>query len=385
MAILFPLRALRISEQAEFSTLFEQDVCGVPKISAELFHTCKENGILKQDTADAFYICELEYTRQARKVKSLLCRVKTEGDTVILPVEQADPDEAAAYLSLLRETSCEFSPVPALYEDDGGKTMSRIDMLSRGKSRFEFTRGGVTCRLWVVNDLLVIRTICEDFQSRKLWVCGAYGQLEAARQSSSAFMMLTDAKQDFTILPYHCIMGKEEDFEESHFLVDCAAYFDIIPREARSLRIFDEIEANLDALYRQGRKALGIYSGGQSWTLLLLKEHAMDEILPQSSDIYRNLECNVLHHLVLKELLRVEKTPSFTVSAEAAVQAVQDDASSCAFLLSPARKNEIFAVTEAGEKLPPKSVGFCPSFPAGVVMSPIKLPCLYSALPGADD
>lgn len=371
MAILYPLRVLRISEKSDFHTLFERDSCGVPNISGELFHTCKENGLLKQDSADAFYICEQEYTRQARKVKSLICRVKTEGDAEILPVEQADSVETAEYLSLIKETSCEFSPIPALYEDDGGKTMSRINMLSRGKPRFEFTRCGVICRLWVVNDLLVIRTICEDFQNRKLWVYGAYGQFEAARQSGSAFMMLTDAKQDFAILPYHCTLEKNVDFDESLFLADCAAYFNIIPREAASLRIFDEIEANLDALYRQGRKALGLYCGGQSWTLLLFKENAMDEILPQSSDAFRNLNCNILHYLVLNKLLGVEKT-SFTPSAKDAVEAVQNGTSPCAFLLSPARKNEIFTVTGAGEKLQPNSVGFYPPFPVGVLMSPIE-------------
>lgn len=365
MAILYPLRALRISEQAECR---EDADC-----SAELFCAWKESGILKQDTADAFYICEQEYTRygQTRKVKSLLCRVQIGENTEILPVEQSDPDETAVCLSLLRETSCEFSPVPALYEDDGGTTMSRINMLSRGKPRYEFARGGVTCRLWVVNDLLVIRTICEDFQNRRLWVAGAYGQFEAARQSGSVYMMLTDAQQDFTILPYHCILGNGADFDEPRFLADCDAYFDIIPRAAASLRVSDEIESNLDALYRQGRKALGLYTGGQSWTLLLLKEHAMDEI--QSSEVFRNLDCNVLHRLVLDKLLHAEDTVSFTVSAQAAIEAVQSGNGRCAFLLSPARKNEIFAVTGAGEKLPPKSAGFYPPFPAGAVMSPNDL------------
>ncbi|HEX3039869.1 MAG TPA: DUF1015 family protein [Caproiciproducens sp.] len=367
MAILYPLRALRMPEQSEHPE----------PLDAELFRTWKESGVLKQDTADTFYICEQEYTRfgQARKVKSLLCRVKTEGETEILPVEQEDPAETAGSLSLLRETSCEFSPVPALYADDGGKTMSRVNMLSRGRPRFEFTCGGITCRLWVVNDLLVIRTICEDFQNRRLWVAGAYGQFEAARQSGSGsvFIMLTDAEQDFTILPYHCILGNGADFDGPRFLADCGAYFDVIPRETMSLRVSDEIESNLDALYRQGRKALGLYSGGRSWTLLMLKEHAMDEFLPQSSEICRNLDCSILHRLVLEKLLRAENTVSFTASAETAVEAVQGNAGRCAFLLSPARKKEIFEIAGEGEKLPPKSVGFYPPFPAGFVMSPNNL------------
>jgi uncharacterized protein (DUF1015 family) len=365
MAILYPLRALRISEQAE--RLDDTD------FSAELFRTWKESGVIKQDTADAFYICEQEYVRfgQVRKVKSLLCRVKPEGDTKILPVEQAEPAEVSGFLSLLRETSCEFNPVPALYEDDGGKTMSRIDMLSRGKPRFEFVRGGVTCRLWVVNDLLVIRTICEDFENRKLWVAAAYAQFEAARQSGgSVYMMLTDTEQDFSILPYHCILENGADFDGPRFLADCAAYFDIIPREAMSLRVSDEIESNLDALYRQGRKALGFYSGGQDWTLLLLKKHAMDEVLPQSGEVFRSLDCNVLHRLVLEKLLHADRA-SFIVSAQAAVEAVQTGAGRCAFLISPARKKELFEASAEGEKLPPKSAGFYPPFPAGAVMSPI--------------
>jgi hypothetical protein len=150
-------------------------------------------------------------------------------------------------------------------------------------------------------------------------------------------MMLTDAEQDFTILPYHCILGNGAHFDGPHFLADCGAYFDVIPRETMSLRVSDEIESNLDALYRQGRKALGFNSGGQDWTLLLLKKHAMDEVLPQSGEVFRSLDCNVLHRLVLEKLLHADRA-SFIVSAQAAVEAVQTGAGRCAFLISPARK-----------------------------------------------
>jgi len=189
-------------------------------------------------------------------------------------------------------------------------------------------------------------------------------------------MLLTDLAQDgLTVLPFHCLLKDSESFDEAKFLSDCEPYFQVISRETMPQCIADEMERYLDALYRQGKKAFGFYSGGESWTLLILKEIAvMDELLPEKSASFRALDGSILHSLILERLLGLKNDAAqsktdYTTSMEKAVSSVQSGFSKCAFLLNPARLKEICEVADAGEKMPPKSTCFYPAIPAGMVIN----------------
>jgi uncharacterized protein (DUF1015 family) len=414
MAELFPFRALRFTAKAgepqdlicpPYDQIGEEQVSEFLAISpfnavrlelpfgdnigaAETLRAWKEDGIVKQDTSEAIMIYEQEFVRsgQVKKVKGLLCRVKIEDEAVILPHEEYVPAQVDHRLALLKAASCEFSPVYSLYDDDGRKTMSRVTMLSTGKPRFAFHKDGVTHRLWIINDQLIIRAIREDFATRKLWIADGHTRVAAAKRMGcdSIFTMLADFDQDgLTVLPSHCIASGLNGFDESMFLSDCEPYFQVISRETMSQRISDEIENNLDALYRQGKIAFGFYIGGAIWTLLILKElSVMDGFLPGSSETFRTLDCSVLHHLILGKLLGLNAKEvaqqnhlSFTTSAKEVIASVQSGSGQCAFLLNPARLKQIREVAVAGEKMPPKSTCFYPAVPAGMVMSLIEKQC----------
>ena len=140
---------------------------------------------------------------------------------------------------------------------------------------------------------------------------------------------------------------------------------------------YREIPANLDALYRQGKKAFAFYGGGNTWTLLVLKDlGVMKEILPEKSSASQGLDVTVLHSLVLerafgidRENMANQKNLTYTRSFEEAVASVQSGESQCAFLLNPTRVTEIRDVAAAGEKMPQKSTYFYPKLITGLVMN----------------
>ncbi len=407
MAVLYPFRALRFSPAAgepgelisppfdrlgleETETLRntgpfhavwlecpEQGASGAARTLSEWLGT----GILKRDSAPAIYIYEQKFVfrGQKRTVKGLLCRVKTDGEA-LAAFSEAEPEQSVERLELIKATSCEFSPVRMLYEDDGRKTMSRVNLLSRGKPRISFTRQGVTHRLWVINDQLILRTIREDFEGRKLRIADSFEGFQAARQvgAGSVFALLTDLEQETALIPFHCTVSAG-GFDIVRFLADCRPYFQVISREAVSLRIADEIESNLDALYRQGKKAFGLYTGGKSWTLLLLldTESTEDAELPQSRDTLEQLDGSLLRGLILERLLGINpallrEQCTFLLSAEEAVRSVERGEARCAFLLNPPRLKEICEVADSGEPAPPKTACCYPPVPAGLVMSMIE-------------
>lgn len=378
MAELNPFRALRRTAQTggSFSAALSQLSPGAE--AAGLLREWLEKGAFKQDTAAGFMIYEQEYIHlgQKKKVKGFLCLVKVEEEQVI-PHKGTVPSEVQELLTQLQETSCQFNPISCLYEDDGRKTMSRVNLLSSGKPRFTFSEGGVTHRLWSVNDTLVINEIREDFAARRLYLADGHSCWAAAKEwkkrggSDSALLFLTDLEQDVTVLPSHCLLHGPDEFDKIKFLTDCEPYFQVIKRGTT-----DEIAPNLDALYRQGKKAFAFYSGGADWTLLILKEPAvMDKFFPGKSDAFRGLDSTVLHSLILEHILGIDSrsaggksTFTFSPFLSCAISSVQTGDVQCAFLLNPARKKEIIEVSESGEKMQPNTTRIYPTLPVGTVM-----------------
>ncbi len=351
-------------------------------------------GILKQDTDGGLYIYEEEFTAygQKKKVKGFICLVKLEefSKGIILPHEETLSKAKEDRFNLMKATSCNFSQIYSLYMDEENKTMDRINALSSGRPRYEFSDGEVTHRMWLVNDKLAVKAISDDFTDRKLYIADGHHRYETAlnyrswrRENGTAdgsedyvMMMLVNMENDgLVVFPTHRLINGIENFDGEKLLQSCEAYFDVIPRENIS-----EIPANLDALYRQGKKAFAYYAGEDKWHLIILKdENIMEEILPGRSEAYRGLDVSVLHSLILEKLLGIDrenmanqKNLAYTRSFEEAINAVKGGSAQCAFILNPTRVTEIRDVAAAGEKMPQKSTYFYPKLITGLTMNLIK-------------
>lgn len=120
-----------------------------------------------------------------------------------------------------------------------------------------------------------------------------------------------------------------------------------------------------------------MYCGGESWTLLVLKDlAAMDDALAEECPAVRSLDVSVLHSLILerslgidKENMANQKNLSYTRSADEAIAAVQSGSAQAAFFLNPTRITEIRDVAAAGGKMPQKSTYFYPKLITGLVMN----------------
>ncbi|QAT48296.1 DUF1015 domain-containing protein [Caproiciproducens sp. NJN-50] len=352
------------------------------------------DGILRRDTDPGLYLYEEEFTAygQTKKIKGIVCLVRLEefSKGIILPHEETLSKAKQDRFNLMSATGCNFSQIYSLYNDESQTTRGRIDALSSGEPRYEFRDGaGVTHRMWLVNDPVAIRAVCEDFADRKLYIADGHhryetalnyrnalrGQGEAAGGEDYVMMMLVDMENDgLVVFPTHRMVRGLTEFSAERLLSACKAYFDVIPRSP-----LGEISANLDALYRQGKKAFACYCGGEEWTLLILKDNSvMAELLPEKSEAYRGLDVSVLHSLILERLLGIDrenmanqKNLAYTRSMEEAVASVQKGESRCAFLLNPTRVREIRDVAAAGEKMPQKSTYFYPKLITGLVMNQI--------------
>lgn len=359
--------------------------------AGETLSSWLSGSILRQDTDPGLYIYEEEFEAygQRKKVKGFICLVKLEefSKGIVLPHEETLSKAKEDRFNLMKATGCNFSQIYSLYMDETHATTDRLDALSSGKPRYEFSDGTVTHRMWIVNDKEAIKAICGDFENRKLYIADGHHRYETAlnyrnwkREQGTAtggedyvMMMLVDMEHDgLVVFPTHRLIRGLNGFSAEKLMKACEGKFEVAAQKDVS-----KIESTLDGLYQEGKKAFAFYDGGDNWTLLVLKdEKAMAEILPDKSEAYRNLDVSVLHSLILEQYLGIDKENmakqinlTYTRSFDEAIESVKKGDSQCAFILNPTRVTEIRDVATAGEKMPQKSTYFYPKLITGLVMN----------------
>lgn len=360
------------------------------------------DGTLQCDEDAGIYIYEEEFLTgvdhgEKKSLKGIISLVRVEDFSagVVLPHEETLSKAKKDRFELMKATNCNFSQIYSLYMDENGETQRRIDRLSAGTPRYEFSDGLVTHRLWIVNDKMALEAFRAEFASRKLYIADGHHRYETAINyrnycrenavwapgSEFVMMMLVDmAHPGLVVFPTHRLIRDFENFCAENVLSGCADYFSITPLSGA-----EEIEVNLKAEYDSGKKAfVFVYKqdANTAYTLLTLKDLSiMAELLPEKSEASRQLDVSVLHTLVLERILGIDKENmanqknlTYTRSLDEALESVETGTSQCAFILNPTRVEEIGAVAAAGEKMPQKSTYFYPKLITGLVMNNLEAP-----------
>jgi len=93
-----------------------------------------------------------------------------------------------------------------------------------------------------------------------------------------------------------------------------------------------------------------------------------------NSPTIRALDVARIEALVVQYILGADPaTPSlgYTADPRAAFDAVRNGKAAAAVLLNPTKVDDVFAVADAGEVMPPKSTYFVPKVPSGLVLRPV--------------
>ena len=370
--------------------------------AGETLRTWLNDGTLKCDEDAGIYIYEEEFLTavdhgEKKSLKGIVSLVRVEDFSagVVLPHEETLSKAKKDRFELMKATNCNFSQIYSLYVDENGETQRRIDRLSAGTPRCEFSDGLVTHRLWVVNDKMALEAFRAEFVSRKLYIADGHHRYETAINyrnycrenavwapgSEFVMMMLVDmAHPGLVVFPTHRLVRDFENFDAEKVLIGSKEYFDVT-----LLAGSDAIEPTLKADYDAGKKSFVFAyteNGAQAFALLTLKDlSVMEELLPEKSEASRELDVSVLHTLVLERILGIDKENmanqknlTYTRSLSEALESVKAGSSQCAFILNPTRVEEIGAVAAAGEKMPQKSTYFYPKLITGLVMNNLEAP-----------
>ena len=358
--------------------------------AARTMEEWRQAGALVADTEPAIWAMTQDYTGPdgaARTRHGILARVRVEDFSAgqVLPHERTLPGPKKDRLDLTRATSHNLSPIFSLSTKDPWPLVApAID----GKEPWgEATdESGTVTRVWRVGDPAIHAQVTDLLAGAQLLIADGHHRYETAiayrdevggeGDHNFTLMALTGLDDPgLTVFPTHRLLsGFRDDPERQR-------------RLGEGLReLFDATEVpleQLDPLDEEGAGVFGLYdSFHQRGFRLRLKDSAvaaLDEQLAGKPEAYRRLDAAILETLVLKGIaglseddILAKRGLGYSKSVDDSLALLGDGTYDVAFILRPIPVDQVKAICESDENMPPKSTYFFPKVLTGLVFNPVE-------------
>lgn len=368
--------------------------------------TWLQEGILERDTEPSIYVTSQRYAVRGMPERIrwgfiALLRIEDEGSAVVLPHERTMDAPLMDRLELSVATRAQLSPIFVVFSDPEGRLSSMVEgACHRPADRWATDDAGVETRLWRLADHEAARGLCDELESHRIWIADGHHRYAAARGArdrlrredpgspagsrSYDYVMAYFSNVDspgLTILPYHRVTKGVSGFDPKGLARRAEAHFDVkhFPFDGLNHRA-EQMRRRLRETSDRGRLAIGLYTGGAEFILLVLKTGMEDgALMADLPAALRKLDVSVLHRGVFEtameitpEALRAGGQLRYTEEAEKAIDWVDASEGQAAFLLGQPSKQQIMAVAEAGLQMPQKSTYFYPKVLTGLVLHSLE-------------
>lgn len=389
---LSPHNLVRIILGRRFET--DTDSFNVYSRAAEYLHDWRAGGVLKQDSDPGFYLYTQNFTipgtRDVAERRGIVAlgRVHDYADGVVFRHEQTLPKPREDRLNLLRATRAHFGQIFMLYSDPRAELDGLLGKLAGEDPEMSVLDEYETLhRVWPVVDPVQVRALQEMMADKKLLIADGHHRYETAlayrnerraqagkadRNAAHEFVMMTLIPMEsrgLVILPTHRVVQGLPTYDREQMLESGRRYFDIdridLRTESRSATTLLE-EAG-------GAGTAFVAVTRQGPYLLRARKRAMHDALSSVSNLQRELDVVQLHKIMLErvlgiseEAIRNQEHLVYERDAFEAISRVRQGAN-VAFLMNPARIEQVRDVAFAGEVLPQKSTDFYPKLLSGLV------------------
>ena len=345
--------------------------------AAERLAAWRASGVLRRDPDPVLYVLAQDFilpTGEKCTRRGLFAAVAAEGyePRRIRPHEHTHAGPKADRLALMQATATNIESIFLLAPDRGRTLANAVAAVARGKPDASAELNGVGIRLWVVRDHAQF-----PLPGAPLYIADGHHRFETssayARENPAAdrLLGLIVSAQDpgLVVLPTHrVIFGHGRDLE--HLLPQWREVFDVQPMPGGR----DPV-ATLASLGRD--RTACVVADRTRMVALVMHPGVLPDRMPSlaHSDAVRNLDVARVESLVVKAILGASTTtPSvrYIADAKQALDLVQHGGAALAVLLNPTKVEEVFAVADAGDVMPPKSTYFIPKVPSGLVLRPLS-------------
>jgi uncharacterized protein (DUF1015 family) len=357
--------------------------------AAALMDEWRQTGALVADSEPAIWAMTQDYTGPdgtARTRHGILARVRVEDFEAgqVLPHERTLPGPKKDRLDLTRATRHNLSPIFSLSTRDPWPLVAPA--IESAPPFGEATdEAGTVTRIWRVADPEVHTAVTELLDDAQLLIADGHHRYETAiayrdevggeGDHNYTLMALTGLDDPgLTVFPTHRLLSGFADDPERQ------------QRLGAGLReLFEASEVpteKLDPLGEEGAGVFGLYDSHHKQAFhLRLKESALaalDEQLAGKPEAYRRLDAAILETLVLRGIagmseddILAKRGIGYSKSVEDSLALLEDGTYDVAFILRPIPVEQVRAICESDENMPPKSTYFFPKVLTGLVFNPV--------------
>ena len=378
--------------------------------AAASFRDWRREGIFLQDPNPSIYSYSQRFTAPGagtlyeRRGFIALGKIDDYSAGVVFRHEQTLAKPKADRLDLLRATRAHFGQLFMLYSDGG-----EVDNLLTRSAPPDIDiqdEYGVLHRVWKFSDPALIELIRGKMRDKKLLIADGHHRYETAlnyrnerraapeaapgipRERSSANGMLD--REQAELAPYELVMMTFVNMNSAgllilptHRVVHGLASFSIEQFLTGSRKSFtvNEIDSGLDArraaslLHEAGRRGTSLLAATANRNFLLHTPRASDSLFAGLSPRQQALDVVQLHKVLLENVLglseesiRHQENISYLRDAGEALDRVRSGGANIAFLMNPARMEQVRDIAFAGDVLPQKSTDFYPKLLTGLTI-----------------
>ena len=347
----------------------------------------RDAGALVQDEEPTLWALTQDYTapdgsRHSRHGILARARVEDYEGGSVRPHERTHPGPLLDRLELTRATGYNLSPIFSLSSQDPWPLVEpALADHPWGEAEDE---AGTVNRLWRVADPEVHAAVAERLADAQLLIADGHHRYETARAfrdevggegpHNYTLMSLTGLDDPgLTVFPTHRLLaGFGGDAERRRRLDE----------ELGQLFEVSEVRREeIDPAAEEGVGVFGLYDshGGRALRLRLKDAAGLDRRLEGKPEAYRRLDSAILETLVLKGLAGMSdhdiderRGLEYAKSVGDALAQVDGGGYDLAFILRPVPVEQVKAVAETEENMPPKSTYFFPKVMTGFAFNPVR-------------
>jgi uncharacterized protein (DUF1015 family) len=357
--------------------------------AAAIFSDWKRSGIVVADTAPALWPLEQTYrtpdgTELTRRGFFCAVRVTDYGEGRVRPHERTHPAPKEDRLNLMRATKANLSPIFALYPDPDSVAWSSLERATMGKPWGDVEDDdGTRHRLLRIDDAHAIEAVQRQLADSTLLIADGHHRYETARvyadeiggEGTHRYVLMclvSTSDPGLTVLPTHrLVTGLDDDRRER--------LASTLERDFRTTEV--PVESLTESITpNSGPPVFGFIDGtdGRAFRLELASTELADRALGEHSAVYRRLDAAVLEKVLLERVLGLDEDAiahqrgiGYARDVDEALRRLRAKDYELAFILRPTPVDQVRAVAEEGETMPPKSTFFFPKLPSGLLFNPL--------------
>lgn len=368
---------LRIDRpETQFPREYDMYAPEVYEKAAAMLQEMMTSGFLIEEEREAYYIYELVMNERSQVGIGACASVDDYERQIIRKHENTRAEKEADRIRHVDVCNAQTGPIFLAYRRRA-KIEEIVQEAMRKPPVYDFTaEDGVVHRLWIVDDREKVDCIRREFaQVNAIYIADGHHRCASAVRVSrmrraacpgytgeeefNYFLSVLFPDDQLMVMDYNRVVRTLNGYSKEVFTEQISQTFDIMPMGSRP--------------YRPQRKGeIGMYLRDAWYCLKIRKER-------YAGDPVEDLDVAILQKDILEPLLgiqdpKVDERIDFVGGIrglEELVRRVHTDAV-VAFAMYPTDIHELFAVSDAGKLMPPKSTWFEPKLRSGLLIHKIE-------------